>query len=357
MRSRKLSITTLLVLLFSTAMVRALTQEVSKGKKSPEIESDVLIEAAPPMMFNLPVPPPGEAGALFRREVIADRLEGGNFGWIASEMSFGGKLVKDAPYSAEAVTETTQTLSDGNRIQHKNSASVYRDNEGRTRREQTLSAIGPWAAAGDPPQTIFINDPVAGVNFVLNPKDKTARKLPQPTFVTRGKDEQRRPAEAPQSIEISETAVYTPSAGARLAEPTGADPTSGAPRRLGFAIEGVHVNENSPKPETESLGKRVVEGVEAEGARTTITIPAGQIGNELPINIVSERWFSPELQVIVLSKHNDPRMGETVYRLTAINRSEQPTSLFEVPADYTIKEGEKPFMKVFPPRKPEGNGN
>ena len=77
------------------------------------------------MMFNLPVPPPGEAGALFRREVIADRLEGGNFGWIASEMSFGGKLVKDAPYSAEAVTETTQALSDGNRIQHKNSASVY----------------------------------------------------------------------------------------------------------------------------------------------------------------------------------------------------------------------------------------
>ena len=101
--------------------------------------------------------------------------------------------------------------------------------------------------------------------------------------------------------------------------------------------------------------------MEAEGTRTTITIPAGQIGNELPINIVSERWFSPELQVVVLSRQNDPRMGETVYRLTAISRSEQPASLFEVPADYTIKEGEiDPFFlkRAVPlPRKPEGNGN
>ncbi|HEX2523178.1 MAG TPA: hypothetical protein VHP35_13730 [Terriglobia bacterium] len=354
MRSRKLSFTISIALLFSaTVMVRALAQEVPKGKKSPQVETDVLIEGAPPMMFNLPVPVPGEAGGLFKSEV--------NFGWIASEMSFGGKLVKDSPYSAEAVTETTQTLSDGNRIQHKNSASVYRDSDGRTRRDQTLSAIGPWAAAGDPPQTIFINDPVAGVNFVLNPKDKTARKLPQPSFVSKGKVEQRPPAGATRRVETNEPAVYSPTAEARLAEPAGSDRMVGALSRLGVAIEGVHLNENGPKPETELLGKRVIEGVEAEGTRTTITIPAGQIGNELPINIVSERWFSPELEVVVLSRQNDPRMGETVYRLTAISRSEQPASLFEVPADYTIKEGEiDPFFlkRAVPlPRKPEGNGN
>ncbi len=82
----------------------------------------------------------------------------------------------------------------------------------------------------------------------------------------------------------------------------------------------------------------MIEGVESEGTRTTVTISAGQIGNELPIQIVSERWFSPELQVVILSKHNDPRMGETVYRLSNINRSEQPRTLFEVPSDYKIVE-------------------
>ena len=90
--------------------------------------------------------------------------------------------------------------------------------------------------------------------------------------------------------------------------------------------------------QTESLGKRLIEGVEAEGTRSTITIPAGEIGNELPIEIVSERWYSPELQTVVLSRRNDPRFGETIYRLVNINRSEPLSSFFEVPVDYTIQE-------------------
>ena len=90
---------------------------------------------------------------------------------------------------------------------------------------------------------------------------------------------------------------------------------------------------------TESLGKQAVEGVEAEGRRTTVTIAAGEIGNDRAIEIVSERWYSPELQTVVMTRHSDPRSGETVYRLTNINRSEPAKSLFEVPGDYTIKEG------------------
>ena len=80
------------------------------------------------------------------------------------------------------------------------------------------------------------------------------------------------------------------------------------------------------------------EGVEAEGTRTTETIPAGEIGNEQPIQIVSERWYSPELQVVVMSKHSDPFVGETIYRLTNIVRGEPSRALFEVPVDYTLKE-------------------
>src|SRR6185436_13103454 len=89
-------------------------------------------------------------------------------------------------------------------------------------------------------------------------------------------------------------------------------------------------------PVVESLGRQVIEGVEAEGTRSTVTIPAGQIGNELPLNMVSERWFSPELRVLVLSRQSDPRFGETTYRLTNIVRQEPAADLFEVPSDFKV---------------------
>ena len=97
---------------------------------------------------------------------------------------------------------------------------------------------------------------------------------------------------------------------------------------------------------TESLGKQTIEGVEAEGTRNTTTIPAGEIGNERPIEIVFERWYSPELQTVVMTRHADPRVGETVYRLTNISRDEPPRSLFEVPADYSVKEGPTTGQKI-----------
>jgi TonB family protein len=88
----------------------------------------------------------------------------------------------------------------------------------------------------------------------------------------------------------------------------------------------------------EALGKQALEGVECEGTRTVMTIPAGEMGNELPINVTTETWYSPDLQVTVLRKFNDPRYGEDIYRLTNINRAEPAKDLFEVPSDYTIKE-------------------
>jgi len=94
----------------------------------------------------------------------------------------------------------------------------------------------------------------------------------------------------------------------------------------------------APDIKTESLGKQSIEGVAAEGTRSTVTIPAGVIGNELPIQSVSERWYSPELQTIVMTKRSDPRFGDTVYRLTNIQRTEQPSSFFEVPSDYSVKD-------------------
>jgi hypothetical protein len=92
----------------------------------------------------------------------------------------------------------------------------------------------------------------------------------------------------------------------------------------------------SGKPVVESLGTQFMEGVAVEGTRTTMTIPAGEIGNEQPINIVSERWFSPDLKVLVMSRQSDPRFGETTYRLTNLTRTEPSPQLFEIPSDFKI---------------------
>jgi len=301
---------------------QALLAQASSNQKPVSATEDVLFEAGTPVML-----PFENKGQLFERAIPPDKF--GGIAWIASEMSFDAAPVKGAPYSAEAVTESVQTLIDGNRIQHKNTATIFRDSEGRTRREQTLTAIGPWAATGEQTQTVFINDPISGVNYVLNARDKTARKLPAPGFISRSE------AKGGATQEVRHDEVHQ----VRVGPP----PLKGGEMGVAFA-EFHQFNTEANQSEKQSLGKRLIEGVEAEGTRTTLTIPAGQVGNELPMQIVSERWFSPELKVLLLSKNSDPRMGDSTYRLTNISRSEQSPSLFEVPADYKIEEGPEHFL-------------
>jgi len=227
------------------------------------------------------------------------------------EDSFDSKVVTGAPYSADAVTERTQVLADGNRIAQKTAGHVYRDNQGRTRREQTIGAIGPWGTPDDFPPMISINDPVAGVGYMLDERSKIAFKHPLHSM---GGDLQYKELRSGNFVYKSQVS----GAG---------DSTAGNP-------------DSSERQVTkEALGKQTIEGVQAEGTRETVTMAAGAIGNDQPLKIVSERWYSPDLQATVMTKHSDPRFGETVYRLTNINREEPVSSLFEVPSDYTVKEG------------------
>ena len=312
-------------------------QQPPPNKTEPKIEQDVIFirnqELPPgPETGTVPAPPPPDVlGIVGHGGGIP--VGSNTFTFVSSEMSFDGKVVKGLPYSAEAVTEVTQTLNDGNRIVRKSTASIYRDSEGRTRREQTLNSIGPFATSGDAPQTLFINDPVAGVNYVLDPRTRTARKIQLPRII-----ESLAPG-ARTEFRIEEKVLQG-------APPAGAPGGAAAPGARVMVFENgegagpgtFNTAKPGPKPKTESLGKQMIEGVEAEGTRTTITIPAGEIGNERPIQIVTERWYSPELQTLVMSKHSDPFVGDSVYRLTNINRNEPARSLFEVPADYKIKE-------------------
>jgi len=158
---RKLIVFSVAAALLLNAVGAAAQQGERKVFVAP-LEEEILIAQGP----GAPLPPPVE-------------IRGDNLIFMAIEMSFAGKLVKGAPYSAQAVTETVQTLSDGNRIVRKNTAQLYRDAEGRTRREQTVGYIGPYAASGEEMQTVFINDPVAGFSYILEPSSKTARKMPR----------------------------------------------------------------------------------------------------------------------------------------------------------------------------------
>lgn len=216
-----------------------------------------------------------------------------------------GKIVKGAPYSADVSNETTRTLADGNTIHQTSSGRIYRDGEGRTREEPSLQVLGSAVPGGNVPQLAFIYDPVAGVSYVLNLMNRTATRTVWPQ----------------------------PPAGGPVNQPNG--PPRPAPLNT----------------RNESLGTQVIASVLAEGTRTTLTIPAGQIGNTQPIAVVSERWYSPDLQVVVFSKRSDPRAGDTVYQLTNINRSEPPAALFAVPAEFQISDV-KPRMGMRPPGRP-----
>ena len=283
------------------------------------------------------------------------------FNFVTSEFAFDGRPIKGSPYSAESVTETTQILGDGNRIVNRSTASLFRDSEGRTRREQTLKSIGGVAAGAQPLQTIMISDPVAGVSYSLDPATRTARKSPMGSFTF------QRAVAAPNGATAGTggaTFVYNSSAEAGIARSGGgtggavtAMPGTPAPSILWSAESGggtgytITPREGrSENVKKEDLGIQTIEGVPATGTRVTLTIPAGQIGNDRPIEIVDERWYSKDLQALVMTKHSDPRSGETVYRLTDISRTEPDHSLFQVPADYDVKEPALPPTRT---RRPE----
>jgi hypothetical protein len=281
------------------------------------------------------------------------------FDFIAAGPAFSGEIVKDSPYSADAVTETQQTLADGNRINRTNTSRIYRDSQGRTRREQQINSLGPWASAGEPTEMVFIDDPVAGVNYVINTNAQTAQKTEVHMERIEHKIEEGESAEKVVTWKADRTAAGQPGQMILRTErhevKQGEQGEHQEHRNVTFmpSVVAPDMYFTPDEAKTESLGKQMIEGVEAEGVRTTTIIPAGQIGNERPIEMVSETWFSPQLKAVVLTKNNDPRMGETTYRLTNIQLIEPLPSMFEVPAGYNINEG---AVNVFRRKLSPGGG-
>ena len=221
-----------------------------------------------------------------------------------------GKVVRGQPYSAEVVSESIQTLADGNRIVQRTTGRVYRDSEGRVRREEDRPSGTP---------SISIVDPLTGLSFVLDPGNRTARESPNGFLaLTR--------AAVQRTVDARRVLLNGLDAGVTVG-PAG-----------GFIIAPPGANADEQTVE-EKLQDRVIEGVLASGVRRITTIAKGAIGNEQPIKIVSEEWTSPELQVLVMTDHNDPRSGRSTYRLLKISRIDADPALFQVPPDYTIQRG------------------
>lgn len=222
-----------------------------------------------------------------------------------------GPAVRNAPYSAEATTEIVQTLADGNRIVRRTSALLYRDSRGRTRREVALDGIAGIVVAGAPLRMITISDPESGMTYHVDSGKVLA--LPPRSAPNAG----RGTTGAPQ------TWTGQVSGSGQSAAATGQ--ASGGSFQIGGASPPAQVEREA------ALGTREIEGVRTEGTRTIVTIPAGAIGNERPLESVTERWFSPELRIVVLSRSADPRFGTTTYQLTKITRAEPAATLFELP--------------------------
>ena len=219
-----------------------------------------------------------------------------------------GEVVTEAPFSAEATTTVTQVLGDGTRIEQTTNARFFRDRAGRVRREQTIIGLGSVNGSGNAETIVVDPDPGDRTAYTLDPMTRTARRVPRVTFST-----------------VTATGALRITSGTVL--------LNGSPA-LAVAGRGTR----GPDVRTESLGTRQFDGVKAVGFKTTMTIPAGQIGNDRPIEITDERWESAELKMLVYSRNSDPRTGVVEYRLTNINRSEPPVDLFAIPPGYTVVE-------------------
>ncbi|MES2956783.1 MAG: hypothetical protein V4792_01285 [Pseudomonadota bacterium] len=302
------------------------------------------------------------------------------------DVAGAARLVKGAPYCADAVHETVQPLLDadgapGNRIVRQNKTRACRDGEGRTRQEVERNGR----------KLVYLRDPVTREAWVLDTERKTARGVSAVgehavwsfnemadgaawrDYAERMREWARGLAERARSVAGRGASAPT----APPAPPSTTAPGVAAPRdaeiaaivreahreaeaaqhdahvrvlRLPGAAPGVPPAPAVPVPPgvswtanafaprgagvLSSLGSKEIEGLKANGERTSWTIEAGKVGNDKPIIVLRDVWTSPELMLTVQSRDFDPRRGETNYRLVNVRRGEPDPALMKVPDDY-----------------------
>lgn len=264
-------------------------------------------------------------------------MSGSGNGAISASFGFSAPLfqapaIVGAPYCGDQVSERRQTLADGtNIVQQGSSRRACRDSQGRTRFEQPRLLMVRGSTL-DEIRPIEITDPVAGYRYVVDPYNQVAHqsKLPPPPV--------------PPGIRPMPSRGVAPSGAQGAARGGRAPMPQGMPARMpDMGMPASPADPSRPVSTSESLGVQTIDGVPVEGRRTTTTYPAGSQGNDRPIVVTSENWYSAELRLTVLLKTVDPRTGENIMRMDNFSRSEPDPGLFQIPPGYRIVEESGPF--------------
>lgn len=267
---------------------------------------------------------------------------------LAAAASAQHGAMKNSPLTAEEVNESVQTLADGNRIVRSSTGKYYRNSAGRVRREGSGGVGGVLGSTYTFSPGVSIVNPAIGQKYLLDSQLKTARVIElgqghrelaiEGLRSTSPVEREKAVEKVREELKVAQQAYEPLIAAARTATVAPVAPVPPMPPVItgqggvfGHPTGGLMTKYETT---TEQLGTRDFEGVSAEGTRRTTIIPAGAIGNERPIEVVYERWFSKELGLVVYSKNSDPRFGEQTYRLTNIVRNEPDPSLFSVPTEY-----------------------
>jgi hypothetical protein len=272
-----------------------------------------------------------EPGVLYQGAVYQKGVALNVEGPVTREL---GTAVTGSPFSATQEQHNLQVLADGTRIEQTESSQVTRDSQGRTRNESSH-------AAGESPAVVTIQDPVSGTSTILNTATKTANQLALPRLARAytsaraalALDEAKRDAEVRRNVAAVSGAVPGVAGAVRLMTTSGVDAGTGLGSAFNVVVDASKAR--GATPVLEDLGVQTINGVPAKGTRTTLTIPAGNIGNDRPIQVVNERWYSDDLHMVVKSSNSDPRFGTTEFNLKNIVRAEPDPTLFQIPADFT----------------------
>jgi|SRR5277367_23038 len=198
--------------------------------------------------------------------------------------------VRGLPFSAKVELETVSQLQDGTQITHKTYNLDARDSAGRTHNE-TRNWIN---AEGEEPRLarIALYDPATKTRTDLFPLTNVARQW---------------------VVRATLQAATAPGAG---------------------------------KPETtrEEIGTDTMEGLAVKGVRVTQIYATGTLGNDRPLTVVTENWYSAELRINLLTKRTDPRHGVQTVRVTELKRDEPDAVLFAIGNEYKIVNEEGPAV-------------
>ena len=254
--------------------------------------------------------------------IVAAQVSGRAVAGPAGVTTTAPVAVKNAPFSAEVVTQYDRALDNGGHIHRETHGKIFRDSQGRMRTDSEMPPAQPGAEKFE---HITINDPVQKVIVNLNPKMKTATIFHLGQGVGPTALGMASTTSAPVNVAPAQPGQKSVD---RNAMP-GVVTTSKMGATLGIAPSRI---------KTEALGTRTIEGVTATGTQTTRIIDAGSMGNDKPIISVTETWFSPELKMTVLTETDDGQSGHSTMKLVNITRTEPVAQLFQVPSDYTVKD-------------------